>query len=53
MWTREELAALQSAYQGPRSAFWPIYGRRKPVSLFDVCVSLLLVVATMRSTFQC
>jgi len=24
-----ELAALQSAYQGPRSAFWPIYGRRR------------------------
>jgi AAA+ ATPase superfamily predicted ATPase len=25
----KELAALQSAYQGPRSAFWPIYGRRR------------------------
>jgi AAA+ ATPase superfamily predicted ATPase len=24
-----ELAALQQAYQGPHSAFWPIYGRRR------------------------
>ena len=25
----KELAALQAAYQGPHSAFWPIYGRRR------------------------
>jgi AAA+ ATPase superfamily predicted ATPase len=25
----KELAALQDAYQGPHSAFWPIYGRRR------------------------
>ena len=25
----KELAALQSAYHDPRSAFWPIYGRRR------------------------
>jgi hypothetical protein len=25
----QELAALQAAYAAPRSAFWPIYGRRR------------------------
>ncbi len=25
----KELSALQDAYQGPHSAFWPIYGRRR------------------------
>src|SRR5690349_20489277 len=26
---RQELAALRAAYEAPKSAFWPIYGRRR------------------------
>jgi len=36
--SRKELAALQSAYQGPRSAFWPIYGVAVSVKASDPAI---------------